>query len=41
MRPQEFYLLWETRRPKEPWEYKGTLTEGDVEELYQLVHDGD
>lgn len=39
MRPQEFYLLWEARRPRRPWEYKGTLTENELEELYQMIHE--
>lgn len=38
MRPQEFYLLWDTKRPREPWEYRGSLTERDLAELYRALH---
>lgn len=41
MRPQEFYLIWETRRPRQDWEYKGRLTERELEELYQTIHEND
>lgn len=35
MRPQEFYLLWEAKRPPQPWEYRGTMTERELAELYK------
>lgn len=41
MRPQEFFLLWEARRPRQDWEYKGRLSEQDLEELYQMIHEDD
>lgn len=41
MRPQEFYLLLETRRPRRPWEYQGTLTEKELEQLYKKLHEDD
>ena len=39
MRPQEFYLLWETRRPLRPWEYQGSMSEIELEELYKALHE--
>lgn len=41
MRPQEFYLLWETRRPRRPDEYNGSLTERELAELYSKLHEDD
>lgn len=38
MTPQEFYLLYDLKRPRDPSiDYAGTLTERDCEELYALL----
>jgi hypothetical protein len=41
MRPQEFYMLWETRRPRRPWEYQGSMSERELEDLYKSLHEDD
>lgn len=41
MTPQEFFIVWEARRPKQRDEYQGTLSEADLEELHQMIHDED
>ena len=38
MKVQEFYLLYEARRPRNPEEdYAGGLTEKDCRELFELM----
>ena len=37
MRPQEFYLILETRRPRRPDEYKGSLSERELAQLYKQL----
>ena len=39
MSPQEFYLVWEARRPRQADEYQGSLSESDLEELHGMIHD--
>ncbi len=41
MSPQEFYLVWETKRPRQLDEYQGDLSERDLEGLYQMIHEDD
>jgi len=41
MSPQAFYMVWETRRPKQPEDYNGNLSERDLEDLHNLIHEGD
>ena len=39
MSPQEFYLIWEARRPRTDGDYRGHLSKSDLEELYQLINE--
>lgn len=41
MRIEEFWLIWEARRPRQPDEYQGNLSESELEELYQMIHEDD
>lgn len=38
---QEFALIYEARRPRRDDEYKGRLSETDLEGLYKLIHKDD
>jgi hypothetical protein len=38
MSPEEWWRIYEVKRPRDPdLDYAGSLREGDVEELYDLL----
>ena len=42
MSPEEWWRMYEMRRPRDPeTDYAGRLRQSDVEELYQMLEDSD
>ena len=42
MSPEEWWRLYEMKRPRDPeTDYAGRLRQSDVEELYQMLEDSD